>query len=184
VQSLVDPMSRILRRSICMSLISYEGTEKLLYSWIYKASVIMWKIRVVGGRIILEIELPTSLQQIYMLSNRIKYRILFHIPHTYTYMHMHVYQGESVNMSQMDIKCKTCDIRIWKKHLFLKISFTNIDTLVPSLHECVNPQHRGLLAVVSATSTPGWASSATFKRPWENLSTQLWTALRDKHVPL
>jgi hypothetical protein len=90
-----------------MSLISYDGAEKLLYSWIYKASVIMGKIHVVGGRIILEIEMPTFSQQIYMLSNRIKYWILFHIPHTYTYMHTHMYQGESVNMSQMDIKCKT-----------------------------------------------------------------------------
>jgi hypothetical protein len=47
------------------------------------------------------------------------------------------YEGESVNRSQMDIKLKTCDIQTWKKHLFLDISSTNIDTLVPSLYECV-----------------------------------------------
>jgi hypothetical protein len=40
-------------------------------------------------------------------------------------------------MSQMDIKRKTCDIRTWKKHLFLDISSTNTDTLVPSLYQCV-----------------------------------------------
>jgi hypothetical protein len=47
------------------------------------------------------------------------------------------YDGEPVNGSQIDIKRKTCDIRTWKKHLFLDISSTNIDTLVPSLYQCV-----------------------------------------------
>jgi hypothetical protein len=37
----------------------------------------------------------------------------------------------------MDIKCKTRDIRTWKEHLFLDISSTNIDSLVPSLYQCV-----------------------------------------------
>jgi hypothetical protein len=37
----------------------------------------------------------------------------------------------------MDIKRKTCDIETWGKHLFLGISSTNIDTLVPSLYQCV-----------------------------------------------
>jgi hypothetical protein len=32
---------------------------------------------------------------------------------------------------------KICDNRTWKKHLFLDISSTNIDTLVPSLYQCV-----------------------------------------------
>jgi hypothetical protein len=39
----------------------------------------------------------------------------------------------------MDIKRKTCDIRTWRKHLFLDISSTNIDTLVPSLYQCAEP---------------------------------------------
>jgi hypothetical protein len=46
-------------------------------------------------------------------------------------------EGESVNRSQMGIKRKTCDIRTLKKHLFLNISSTNIDTLVPSLYQCI-----------------------------------------------
>jgi hypothetical protein len=37
----------------------------------------------------------------------------------------------------MDIKCKTCDIRIWKKRLFLDISSTNIVTFVPSLYQFI-----------------------------------------------
>jgi hypothetical protein len=37
----------------------------------------------------------------------------------------------------MDIKRKTCDIRTWGKHLFLDMSSANIDTLVPSLCQCV-----------------------------------------------
>jgi hypothetical protein len=45
------------------------------------------------------------------------------------------YEEESVNGSKMDIKRKTCDIRTWGK-MFLDISSTNIDTLVPPLYQC------------------------------------------------
>jgi hypothetical protein len=48
----------------------------------------------------------------------------------------HLILGESVNRSQIDIKRRTCDIRTWKKNLFLHISST-IDTFVPSLYQCV-----------------------------------------------
>jgi hypothetical protein len=66
------------------------------------------------------------------------------------------YEGESVNRSRMYIKYKTCDIRAWKKHLFLDISSTNIDTLVPLLLPVRrNPQHRNILTVVSVTSAVG-----------------------------
>jgi hypothetical protein len=37
----------------------------------------------------------------------------------------------------MDIKHKSYDIRNWKTYLFLDISSTNTDTLVPSLYQCV-----------------------------------------------
>jgi hypothetical protein len=47
------------------------------------------------------------------------------------------YEGDSVNGPQRDTKRKTCDIRTWKKLLFLDISSTNSDTLVPSLCLCV-----------------------------------------------
>jgi hypothetical protein len=64
-----------------------------------------------------------------------------------------IYEEESVNRSQMDIKRKICDIRTWKKHLFFEISSTNIDTLVPSLYQH-RPQDGSFSAVVSATSAP------------------------------
>jgi hypothetical protein len=48
-----------------------------------------------------------------------------------------IYEEESVDWSQMDIKRETYDIRTWEKHLFLHISVTNIDTLVPPLYQCV-----------------------------------------------
>jgi hypothetical protein len=47
------------------------------------------------------------------------------------------YEGESLNRSQMHIKHKICVIRTWKEHLFLDISSTNTDTLVPLLYQCV-----------------------------------------------
>jgi hypothetical protein len=53
-----------------------------------------------------------------------------------------------------------------KKHLFPDISSTNIDTLAPLLHQCVGTRSTEIfLTVVSATSAPGRASSATLERP-------------------
>jgi hypothetical protein len=94
-----------------------------------------------------------------------------------------LYEEESVNRSQMDIKSKIRYIRTRKKkHLFLDISSTNTDTLVPSIYQCVwNPQYRSILTVVRHFRTS--VSSANFERPWENFSTQLWSALRDKYFP-
>jgi hypothetical protein len=46
-------------------------------------------------------------------------------------------EGQSVKRSQMEIKLKTCDIRNWKRKLFIDISSTNIGTLVLSLYQCV-----------------------------------------------
>jgi hypothetical protein len=48
-----------------------------------------------------------------------------------------LYEGESLNMSQMGIKCETCDIRTLKKHLFPDMSSSNIDTPVPLLYQCI-----------------------------------------------
>jgi hypothetical protein len=39
----------------------------------------------------------------------------------------------------MSIKCNTCDIQTWKKHLHLNISSNNIDTFVPSLYHASKP---------------------------------------------
>jgi hypothetical protein len=52
-------------------------------------------------------------------------------------MEREYYEEESVNRSQIDVKRKICDIRAWKKYLFLDISSTSIDTLVPSLYQSV-----------------------------------------------
>jgi hypothetical protein len=76
-----------------------------------------------------------------------------------------VYEGQSVNRSQMDTKRKICDIRTWKN-----IYFSTYPPLI-TLPVRRNPQHRSLLTVVSATSATGRASSVTFERPWENFST-------------
>jgi hypothetical protein len=50
---------------------------------------------------------------------------------------MQRYDGVSVNRSPMEMKRKTCDIRTWESILFLDITSTNIDTLVPLLYQCV-----------------------------------------------
>jgi hypothetical protein len=51
-----------------------------------------------------------------------------------------LYEEDSINRSQTDIKCKTCDIQTLKKHVFLDISSTSIDTFVPLLYQCVETQ--------------------------------------------
>jgi hypothetical protein len=59
-----------------------------------------------------------------------------------------------VNRSQVDRKRKTCHIRTWRNLLFLDISSTNIDTLVPSLYQWVEPRSIEVFWVASATSAP------------------------------
>jgi hypothetical protein len=54
----------------------------------------------------------------------------------------------------MDTKRRTYDITTWKKHLFLDISSTNTDTLVPSLYQCFETRSTEGLTVVSANFAP------------------------------
>jgi hypothetical protein len=91
-----------------------------------------------------------------------------------------MYEGKSVNRSQMDIKRKTCDIRTWKKHLFLNISSTNIDILVPSLYPCVETRSIQVFWLLSQLLSRLGFDLFVFS---EMFATQLWTALRDKHFP-
>jgi hypothetical protein len=61
----------------------------------------------------------------------------------------------------MDIKRKTCDIGTWgKEHLFLDISSTSTDTLVPSLYQCVEARNMEVLFTVV---------SAAFAHPFHHL---------------
>jgi hypothetical protein len=85
-----------------------------------------------------------------------------------------MYEGNSVNMPHMDIKRKTCDIRTWKKRLFLDVTILHqhLYTCPIALPVRRNPQHRSLLTVVSTVASvaisagrPSPASSATFERP-------------------
>jgi hypothetical protein len=52
--------------------------------------------------------------------------------------------------SQMDMKRKTY-IRTWTKHLFLDISSANIDTLVPSLYQCVETRSIKVFSLFTQT---------------------------------
>jgi hypothetical protein len=61
----------------------------------------------------------------------------------------YIYEGESVNRPQMDIKRRTCHIRIWGKHIFLNIFSTNYRFTNASI-----PAAEKSLTVVSATSAP------------------------------
>jgi hypothetical protein len=51
------------------------------------------------------------------------------IPIKYKLNFNKIYGRASVSRSLTNIKRKTCDIRTWRKHLFLDISSANIDTL-------------------------------------------------------
>jgi hypothetical protein len=68
-----------------------------------------------------------------------------------------IYEGESVNRSQMDIKHKTYDIRNWKKTFISRHSLHQHGYTCPiSLPVRRNPQRRSLLTVVAATSAPAF----------------------------
>jgi hypothetical protein len=60
-----------------------------------------------------------------------------------------LYDGESVNRSQIDVERKICDIRTWKKYLLLDISSTNIDILVLSLYDCVKTRSVEVFCLLS-----------------------------------
>jgi hypothetical protein len=89
-----------------------------------------------------------------------------------------IYEGESVNKSQMDIKRKICDIRTWEKHLFFDMPSTNIDTLVPSLYHYVETLS---IEVVWLLSQPFPQLRFNLLVISEKFSPRLWTALRDRH---
>jgi hypothetical protein len=66
-----------------------------------------------------------------------------------------LHEGESVNRSQMDIKCKTYDIRNWKKHFISRhVLHQHGYTCLIALPGRQSPQHRSVLTVVSVTSAP------------------------------
>jgi hypothetical protein len=91
-----------------------------------------------------------------------------------------IYEGESVNRSQMDIKRNTYDIRTWRRHLFLDISSINIDTLVPSLYHCVETRNTEFFWLLSQL-----LQYLRFKLFFisETFVAKFWTTLRDKHFP-
>jgi hypothetical protein len=68
----------------------------------------------------------------------------------------------------MDIKRKTCDSRIWKKHLLLDISSTNTDTLVPSLYQCFETR-----------STEFFYSCISYFLTWSGIICDFLTSLRE-----
>jgi hypothetical protein len=90
-----------------------------------------------------------------------------------------IYEGESVNRSQIDIKRKTCDILTWEKHLYLDVSCTNRYTCPIALPVRRNPQDRSILTVVSPTSVPLFQPL----RHQQNFCHQGGTPLLDEHFP-
>jgi hypothetical protein len=91
------------------------------------------------------------------------------------------YQRESVNVSQMDIKRKTCDIRSWGKSTYF--STYPPPTLIHLSHRVETRSIKSLIDCCLSHFRTSVLSSTTFERPWENFSTQLWTALRDRLFP-
>jgi hypothetical protein len=70
---------------------------------------------------------------------------------------MYIYEEESVNRSQIDIKRKTCDIQSWKKTFISRhVLHQHWYTCPIALPMRRNLQHRSLMTVVSATSAPAF----------------------------
>jgi hypothetical protein len=67
----------------------------------------------------------------------------------------YIYEAESVNMSQMDIKRKTRDIRTWKKKTFTSLHILHQQSYLCPIALPVgrNPQHRSLSHLLTSVST-------------------------------
>jgi hypothetical protein len=79
----------------------------------------------------------------------------------------------------MNIKHKTCDIRIWGKKTFISdISSNHIETHVPSLYQCVETRSTEVFWLLSQPLPHLRFNLFVIS---EKFATQLWTALRDKH---
>jgi hypothetical protein len=63
-------------------------------------------------------------------------------------------EGQPVNGSQTYMKRKTCDIRTWKYIYFSTYTQPTLIHCPIALPVRRSPQHRSLLAIVSATSAP------------------------------
>jgi hypothetical protein len=63
------------------------------------------------------------------------------------------------------MKRKTGDIRTWeRKHILLDVSSTNIDTLAPSLYQCVETRSIEVFCCLSHFRTSVSTSSSSAKR--------------------
>jgi hypothetical protein len=100
-----------------------------------------------------------------------------------------MYEGESVNSPQMDIKRETCDIPTWGK------TFISRHILHQHWYTCPiavtvrrNPQHRSLLTVIPATSAPPFQPlprQRNFCRPVVNPFTwQTLPTINKKHFSM
>jgi hypothetical protein len=81
----------------------------------------------------------------------------------------------------MDIKCKCMIFEPQKKHLFLDISSTNTDTLAPSLYQCVETRSLKIFYCYLSHFCTTVSTSSSSTKYLSRFSTQLWTALRNKH---
>jgi hypothetical protein len=83
----------------------------------------------------------------------------------------------------MDIKRKTCDIRTCEKHLYLYISSTNIDALVPSLYQCAKTRSiEVFFTAVSDTSAPP-SQPLRLQRSFATFLDQVVNRFRRKTLP-
>jgi hypothetical protein len=84
----------------------------------------------------------------------------------------------------MDIKSKICESRTWgENYLFLDISSTDNDTLVPSLYQCVETPNTEVFWLLSQPLPHFRFNLFLISKSLPRFSTKLWIALRDKHFP-
>jgi hypothetical protein len=85
-------------------------------------------------------------------------------------------------MSQMDEKCKTCDIRTWKKKAYLDILSNNIDTLVPSLYQYIETRSIEVLGLLSQPLPHLVGHNVRFSNALERISRPCYEPLRATHT--
>jgi hypothetical protein len=75
------------------------------------------------------------------------------------------------------MKRKTYHIWTWKKHLFLDIFSTNIDTRVPSLYHCVKTRNREGSAPLAISRGPADRAFSAIFEPLERISRRSYELL-------
>jgi hypothetical protein len=127
--------------------------------------------------------------QIFVDTCLLRLYVYFRKPSSVQFVHLRYaeacnrYKGVSKLIKNGYQTCKTWYSNLGRKHLFLDISFTNNDTVVPSLYQFVETRRIEAFWLLSQPLRTSVSNSSSSVKRLPHFSAQLWTVLRNKHFP-